>query len=223
MNHISKRLFDVSVSFIGMLVLAPLFLLAALAVKTSSPGPLFFLQIRIGRNGRFFKICKFRTMVMDSERHGTITTGTDSRITPVGRILRRLKLDEYPQLWNVLIGNMSFVGPRPDVPGYADKLDGHSRKILSLRPGITSPASIFFRNEEELLAKVADPQYVNDHVIWPKKVELNLEYLEKWSFWRDVGFIVITVAPAINGWLKLVPVSDSFEGDIVAKYGKKVE
>jgi lipopolysaccharide/colanic/teichoic acid biosynthesis glycosyltransferase len=137
-------------------------------------------------------------MFTDAERHGTITTSTDSRITPIGRWLRRYKLDEFPQLWNVLIGKMSFVGPRPDVPGYADRLEGAARTILELRPGITGPASLYFRNEEDLLATSKDPREYNDTVIWPRKVELNLAYAENWSFWKDIGYILITVIPALN-------------------------
>jgi lipopolysaccharide/colanic/teichoic acid biosynthesis glycosyltransferase len=143
-------------------------------------------------------------MQMDSEKYGSITTAADNRITPVGRFLRRFKLDELPQLWNVLIGNMSFVGPRPDVPGYADKLQGDARKILELRPGITGPATLYFRNEEDLLASASNPKEYSDTVIWPKKVELNLAYLEHWGFWKDLGYLLITIFPSLNRLLRLM-------------------
>ena len=138
-------------------------------------------------------------MYTDSEKEGFVTTKYDSRITPIGKFLRRFKLDELPQLWNVFIGKMSFVGPRPDVEGYADKLEGDAKLILELRPGITGPATIYFRNEEELLANVENPQEYNDTVIWPEKVKLNLEYLDNWSFWKDVGYILVTLFPILDG------------------------
>jgi lipopolysaccharide/colanic/teichoic acid biosynthesis glycosyltransferase len=141
-------------------------------------------------------------MVIGAEKGGTITSANDARITPAGALLRRLKLDELPQLWNVLVGKMSFVGPRPDVPGYADKLEGAARRILALRPGITGPASLYFRNEESLLAKVNDPKRHNDEVIWPKKIELNLDYADKWSFRKDLGYILVTIVPGLNKWRK---------------------
>ena len=140
-------------------------------------------------------------------KEGSVTTSADARITPIGRLFRNYKLDESPQLWNVLVGKMSFVGPRPDVPGYADKLEGEARQVLELRPGITGPATLYFRYEEDLLAQVSDPKQFNDTVIWPKKIRLNLEYLENWSFWKDVGYILITVVPSLNRTLKLVPES----------------
>jgi lipopolysaccharide/colanic/teichoic acid biosynthesis glycosyltransferase len=123
----------------------------------------------------------------------------------VGKFLRRFKLDELPQLWNVFMGKMSFVGPRPDVPGYADKLEEEARKILELRPGITGPATLYFRNEEELLAKAENPKEFNDRVIWPKKVQLNLCYYYHWSFWRDIGYIIVTVFPALDRFCNLIP------------------
>jgi lipopolysaccharide/colanic/teichoic acid biosynthesis glycosyltransferase len=204
MNSFSKRLFDIFFSALGLAVLCIPFLIIALCIKLTSPGPVIFRQQRIGRKGKIFFVVKFRTMFTDAERQGTITTSGDTRITPIGRWLRRYKLDEFPQLWNVLIGKMSFVGPRPDVPGYADRLEGAARKILELRPGITGPASLYFRNEEGLLAKADNPREYNDTVIWPKKAELNLAYAENWSFWRDIGYILITVVPWADTWLKLV-------------------
>jgi lipopolysaccharide/colanic/teichoic acid biosynthesis glycosyltransferase len=142
-------------------------------------------------------------MTTGADAQGSITTSGDVRITPIGRFLRRFKLDEYPQLWNVLIGNMSFVGPRPDVPGYADRLSGDARRILQLRPGITGPATLYFRNEEELLSSVADPKKYNDEVIWPKKVEMNLQYLDTWGFWKDIGYIFVTVLPFTKRFIKI--------------------
>ena len=136
-------------------------------------------------------------MYAGSEQKGTITSATDERITPIGRFLRNYKLDEFPQLWNVLIGRMSFVGPRPDVPGYADRLQGEARKILELRPGITGPASLYFRDEEDILAKAENPQEYNDTILWPKKTELNLQYCREWSFWKDIGYILVTIFPSI--------------------------
>jgi len=130
----------------------------AVLIKLDSPGPVIYSQWRVGKNGRLFKLYKFRTMVKDADRiGGTVTTDDDPRITRIGKILRKFKLDELPQLWNVLKGDMSFVGPRPDVPGYADKLEGDERIVLSVRPGITGPATLKYRNEEEILASVEDP------------------------------------------------------------------
>lgn len=188
-----------------MLILWPLGLLLAAIIKISSTGPAIYFQKRIGQYGKPFLCYKFRTMYTGSDRFGFVTTGTDKRVTPIGRILRRFKLDELPQLWNVMIGRMSFVGPRPDVPGYADQLLGEDRLILELRPGITGPASLYFRNEEEILAQVDNPVECNDKVIWPEKVKINSEYLKKWSFWKDVGFIVVTVLPVANNFFKLIP------------------
>ncbi len=203
MNPLSKRLFDVVFSLLGLAALCAPFLIVALIIKATSKGPVLFRQQRIGRNGAPFFVVKFRTMFTDAQRHGTITTSNDNRVTPVGRWLRKYKLDEYPQLWNVLIGKMSFVGPRPDVPGYADRLQGADRRVLELRPGITGPASLYFRNEEELLAAQADPTSYNDTVVWPKKVELNLAYLENWSFWRDIGYILVTMVPEFDAIFKI--------------------
>jgi lipopolysaccharide/colanic/teichoic acid biosynthesis glycosyltransferase len=200
-----KRLFDFLVAAIGGIVLLPLMLLIAVAVRLSSPGPVLYVQDRVGRNGKLFRCMKFRTMKVGADRHGSVTTGTDSRMTALGRFLRRIKLDELPQLWNVLLGRMSFVGPRPDVPGYADRLEGEERIILSVRPGITGPATLAFRNEEGLLAAQDDPVVYNDTVLYPAKVRLNMEYVRTRTFWRDIGYIFVTVIPPLDRWLKLVP------------------
>ena len=177
----------------GLLILWPLLVVVAVLVKVKMPGgPVFFVQKRVGKDGRFFNCCKFRTMVVD---HGgsSVSVAGESRITPLGAKLRRYKLDELPELWNVLKGDMSFVGPRPDVPGYADALTGDDREVLRLRPGITGPATLKYRNEEELLASVPDPQRYNDEVIFPDKVRLNRYYLHHWSFSTDLKMIFATV------------------------------
>jgi len=189
-----KRLFDFIISLVGVIVLSPVLILAALLIKITSGDPIFYKQDRVGRDGKIFKLLKFRTMVADADQIGTsVTTKNDPRITPVGKFLRRFKLDEIPQLINVLIGDMSFVGPRPDVPGFADKLKGADRIILNVRPGITGPATLKYRNEEELLAKQKDPDKYNAEVIYPDKVLLNREYVENYSFWKDMGYIFKTI------------------------------
>jgi len=199
-----KRLFDVIVAMCGLASLAFPFLVIAVLVKASSPGPVFFAQRRVGQGGRQFTCVKFRTMYLESERHGSVTTSADERVTPLGRILRRFKLDELPQLWNVVIGKMSFVGPRPDVPGYADKLRGPERRILELRPGITSPATIAFRHEEAILATVSDAKQFNNTVVYPLKVRLNLMYIDQYKFWKDIGYIIATILPSVSRRVGLV-------------------
>ena len=180
-------------ALIGLLILWPFLLVIALLIKIKMPGaPVLFKQKRVGRNGRLFTIYKFRTM--ETNHNGSsVSVAGESRITPLGKTLRRYKLDELPELWNVLIGQMSFVGPRPDVPGYADQLKGKDREILKLRPGITGPASLKYRNEEEILAKVPNPEQYNNEIIYPDKVRINLYYLEHYSFWKDIEMIVCTV------------------------------
>ena len=190
---ILKYLFDKSASFVGLLLLWPVLLVVAILIRIKMPGgPVLFTQQRIGRHGRVFCIYKFRTMTVD---HGgsSVSVRGESRITPLGVHLRRCKLDELPELWNVLKGDMSFVGPRPDVPGYADQLQGDDRRMLELRPGITGPATLKYRNEEELLASVDDPICYNDEVIFPDKVRLNLYYLDHYSFVKDLQMIFCTL------------------------------
>jgi lipopolysaccharide/colanic/teichoic acid biosynthesis glycosyltransferase len=201
---IFKRIFDFVVAFSGLLLLWPLIVIIALVVRLTSKGPALFVQKRIGKGGKQFNCYKFRTMVKNADKEGSITVATDLRITSVGKILRKYKLDELPQLWNVLIGKMSFVGPRPDVPGYADTLKGDDAAVLELRPGITGPATLYFRNEEELLTMVDNPREFNDTVIWPLKVAINKEYIREWNFFRDIGYIIVTVFPWVNTILKLV-------------------
>ena len=152
-----------------------------------------FRQVRVGENGKLFKIYKIRTMKVDIPKEDFITLKNDDRITPFGKVLRKFKLDELPQLFNVLIGEMSLVGPRPDVPGYADKLKGNDRVILLVRPGLTGPATIKFKDEEDMLSKQKNPKKFNDEVIWPEKVKLNKQYIKEWSLFNDIKCIVKTI------------------------------
>ena len=189
---IFKWLFDRIMAFMGLLFLWPVLLVVAVLIKIQMPGPVFFIQKRVGRNGTLFACHKFRSMTIG---HGgsSVSVAGESRITPLGAKLRKYKLDELPELWDVLIGNISFVGPRPDVPGYADKLKGDDRIILNLRPGITGPATLKYRNEEELLATVENPIKYNDEVIYPDKVRLNRYYAEHYSFIDDIKMIFCTI------------------------------
>lgn len=188
-----KYIFDRVASLVGLLLLWPVLLVVAVLIRVRMPGgPVLFSQQRVGRGGRLFTMRKFRSMTTG---HGgsSVSVAGEARITPLGAVLRRWKLDELPELWNVLTGDMSFVGPRPDVPGYADRLVGADREVLLLRPGITGPASLKYRDEEELLARQADPQRYSDTVLWPDKVRLNRYYLHHYSFVRDVQMIVCTM------------------------------
>lgn len=211
-----KIVFDKVVSLVGLIILSPLLLIVALLIKWKMPGPILFCQQRVGRYGRIFTVYKFRTMTVKAEASvasrnseaTSIASQEQSRITPLGEKLRRYKLDELPELWNVLKGDMSFVGPRPDVPGYADQLQGEDREVLLLRPGITGPASLKYRNEEDILEAVDEAlqkgrsglpigittvQEYNDNVIYPDKVRLNRYYLHHYSFIKDIKMIVCTV------------------------------
>ena len=188
-----KSLFDRGASFLGLILLSPVLLVVALLIRIKMPGgPIIFKQERVGRHGKLFTMYKFRSMTV-GHSGSSISVKGESRITLLGTKLRKYKLDELPELWNVLVGDMSFVGPRPDVPGYADKLEGGDRRMLLLKPGITGLASLKYRNEEELLAEQEDPQKYNDEVLFPDKVRINIEYLEHWSFWNDIKIIVYTV------------------------------
>lgn len=180
------------VAFLSLVSLSPLFILVAILLKIKTAGPVFYTQQRVGKDGALFCCHKFCTMRGEQEESSIAVLDRD-RITSFGQTLRRLHLDELPQLWDVFIGKMSFVGPRPDVPGYADKLEGEDREILQLRPGITGPASLKYRNEEELLLNVEDPQKYNDEIIYPDKVRINRYYLHHYSFWMDVKIILVTV------------------------------
>ena len=188
-----KWIFDRLVSFVGLLFLWPILIIVAIMIKIKMPGgPIIFKQKRVGQYGRLFTMYKFRSMTV-SHSGSSVSIAGESRITPLGAKLRKYKLDELPELWNVLIGDMSFVGPRPDVPGYADKLKGKDRDILKLKPGITGPASLKYRDEEELLANMDDPQKYNDEIIYPDKIRINLYYLEHYSFIKDIQLIICTV------------------------------
>lgn len=204
---IIKWIFDRTVSLLGLLILCPVLLLVAILVKLKMPGgPAFFVQYRVGKDGKLFKCHKFRTMTVNHEG-GTVSVAGDARITPFGAKLRHYKLDELPGLWDVLIGNMSFVGPRPDVPGYADKLEGDNRDVLKLRPGITGPATLKYRLEDEMISKyVVERQKegdvrsireiaeeYNDSVIYPDKVRLNCYYYRHYSFIIDIKMILCTI------------------------------
>jgi len=183
------------------LLLAPLLLLATVAVKLSSPGPILFRQERVGRGGRRFLLLKFRSMRIGAESQGALVTGSgDARVTPVGRWLRRTKLDELPQLWNVVRGDMSLVGPRPEVPRYVAHYTAGQRRVLEVRPGITDPATLAFRNEEQLLGSVPVDQresfYINE--ILPRKLEINLEYLAKDGVAQDLAVLLRTVAALLG-------------------------
>ena len=196
-----KWLFDKLASLFGLLFLSPVLLVVAILIKVKMPGPVLFCQKRVGQYGKLFTVYKFRSMTVKAEASvasrdsdaTSIASTEQNRITPLGEKLRRYKLDELPELWNVLKGDMSFVGPRPDVPGYADQLQGEERGILKLKPGITGPASLKYRNEEELLASVDNPAQYNDEVIFPDKVNLNLYYLKHYSFIKDIQMIICTV------------------------------
>lgn len=204
---ILKWLFDRIVALFGLLFLGPVLVVVAILVKIKTPvGPVFFLQKRVGKDGMLFTCHKFRTMTVN-HNGSTVSVAGDSRITPFGATLRHYKLDELPGLWDVLIGNMSFVGPRPDVPGYADKLEGDDRDVLKLRPGITGPATLKYRLEDEMISEyVAKKQAegdtrsmqeiateYNDKVIYPDKVRLNCYYYRHYSFWKDIEIIFATV------------------------------
>ncbi len=214
---IIKWIFDRVVALIGLLFLWPVLLVVAILIKVKMPGPVFFVQKRVGKDGKLFDCHKFRSMTV-KHSGSTVSVAGDSRITPFGATLRHYKLDELPGLWDVLIGNMSFVGPRPDVPGYADKLQGDDRDVLKLRPGITGPATLKYRLEDEYLANarkmvcslpfndygitkeqvdgMTDQElaiWYNDHVIYPDKVRLNCYYYRHYSFIKDIQMILCTV------------------------------
>ena len=189
----TKRLFDIIFSFLGLILLLPLFIIVSILIKIDSSGPIFFLQERVGLYGNSFKIIKFRSMKENHNDSLTVTLKNDKRITRIGRKLRKYKIDEIPELMNVLIGDMSFVGPRPDVPGYTDLLKGNDRNILKLRPGITSLASIKYSNEEQLLLEQEDPIAYNNDVIFPDKVKMNLNYYENNNIWIDIKIIFATL------------------------------
>ncbi len=188
-----KRVFDFLVSLVGLFLLIPLLVSLSLLIKFTSKGTIFFIQERVGENGVFFKMIKFRSMQMIQDTDSIISVKGDMRVTKVGSFLRRYKLDELPELWNVLVGDMSLVGPRPDVPGYADLLIGEDRNILKLKPGITGPASLKYANEEEILARQENPKDYNDEIIYPDKVRINLDYYYQSNLWIDIKIIFATI------------------------------
>lgn len=193
MSKLFKYLFDRLAALMGLLFIWPILVIVAILIAVKMPGaPVIFRQQRVGRNGRLFTMYKFRSMI---PKHGgsSVSVAGEARITPLGAVLRRYKLDELPELWNVLIGDMSFVGPRPDVPGYADCLQEEDKIILSLRPGITGPASLKYRNEEEILATIENPQEYNDTVLFPDKVRINKYYAQHYSFVKDIEIIYCTI------------------------------
>lgn len=187
-----KRVFDIFASALGLILIVPFLFIIAVSIKLKMPGPVFFKQMRTGRFGKPFTIYKFRTMVED-HHGGTVSVKGENRITPFGAFLRKYKLDELPELWNVLIGDMSLVGPRPDMAYYTERLSGDELLILTLRPGITGPATLAYAEEEALLSQVNDPQRYNDEIIWPDKVRINLNYYYKRSFILDMVIILKTL------------------------------
>ena len=195
-----KRSFDIFASGLGLLFMLPIFLVVAIIIKCTSKGPVFFRQVRVGKNGKPFRIFKFRTMVVDAEAKGMqITIGADSRITKIGKILRKTKLDEFPQLINVFIGDMSLVGPRPEVPHYVDMYSDYEKNVLLIRPGITELSSIIYCNENDVLASAKNPEWTYINEIMPTKLEINLEYITKMNLFYDIGLIFKTFL-AILKW-----------------------
>ena len=189
---VSKNVFDKFFSILGIVLLWPVFVLIVLIIKLSSSGPAIFKQKRVGQKNKMFTIYKFRTMIVNDSTN-TVSVKGDDRITRIGKFLRKYKLDELPELWNILKGDMSFVGPRPDVPGYMDMLEGEDRIILKLKPGLTGPASLKYIDEEEILSNVDNPIEYNDKVIFPDKVRINKLYLENWAILLDLKIIMHTL------------------------------
>lgn len=194
-----KRAMDIVISGGALVVIWPVLLLIALAIKIDDPGPVFYRQVRVGKDGREFRIYKFRTMIVDADKKGLqITVGRDNRITRMGRLLRKTKLDELAQLINVLVGDMSFVGPRPEVPRYVNMYTPYQRQVLLVRPGITDYASIAYRNENDMLEKAEDPERMYIDVIMPDKIELNMKYLREISPLADIRLILSTIVAVIR-------------------------
>jgi lipopolysaccharide/colanic/teichoic acid biosynthesis glycosyltransferase len=193
-RQFGKRVFDLVFASIGLLVCAPLLAICALLVRLSSSGPILFRQIRVGKDGRTFIILKFRTMVNGAHRKGPgITTRTDARVTGTGKLLRRLKFDELPQLWNVVKGDMSLVGPRPEIPKYVELMSPEQRQVFGARPGITDLASLVYRNEEQILASAEDPMAFYEKNVLPRKIRLSLEGMRRSSFEYDMKLILMTI------------------------------
>ena len=189
-----KRLFDIVASGVGLIVLSPLFLILAIWIKLDSPGPVFYRQVRVGRHNKDFRIFKFRSMRVGADKGSLVTIGGhDPRITRSGYFIRKFKFDELPQLINVFVGDMSLVGPRPEVRHYVDYWTLEQMRVLDVRPGITDPASIKFRNENELMEKAEDPEKYYIEVIMQEKIKLYLEYVQNHTFWGDIGLILKTL------------------------------
>ena len=198
LNKIIKRIFDIVCSGLGLIILSPFLLFVAIRIKMGSDGPVFFKQIRVGEKGREFKILKFRTMVVDAEKLGRqITVGNDSRITKIGAFLRKYKIDELPQLINVFKGDMSLVGPRPEVPRYVNMYTEEQRRVLDVKPGITDLASIRYRDENELLGQAENPDEFYINTIMPDKLALNVEYINKSNIFLDIYIILKTILKCI--------------------------
>ena len=189
----AKRLFDLTLALIGVLATLPVMVPAVIAATIDTRRFGLFVQPRVGRNGKVFPLLKVRTMRPDRDRTTSVTTADDPRITRLGALLRRFRIDELPQLVNVAAGHMSLVGPRPDVPGFADLLEGDDRLVLSVRPGITGPATLKYRHEAEILASVDDPESYNREVIFPDKVAINRRYVEEYSFGKDLEYLAQTL------------------------------
>lgn len=193
-RFLAKDLFDAIFGLVGFLILLPALAVIAAAIRLTSPGPALFRQERVGKDGRLFHILKFRTMVARAEEQGLkITVGKDPRVTPLGEFLRRFKLDELPQILNILKGEMSFVGPRPEVPQYVELYTPEQRRVLSIKPGVTDLASIRFRNESELLGQSADPEKTYTEEIMPQKLAINLDYVDQASLSYDLRLIWMTL------------------------------
>ncbi len=213
------RLFDFIIALIGMLILSPIFIITMVLTKISSPGPVMYSQKRVGRNGLLFRLFKFRSMVINADRIGTsVTVDNDPRITKIGRILRKTKLDELPQLWNVLKGDMGLVGPRPDVPEIVNNYNDKMKRVLEVRPGITSNAALYLRNEEDLLSLAKDPDKAYEEIFVPAKVKLAMEHVNRKSFFFDFGIFIKTLWALTGGRMRSVK-----EHPIVSEIKKKIE
>lgn len=198
-SKISKRIFDILFSSIGLILISPILLVISIIIKITSEGPILFKQVRVGKDNKDFKILKFRTMIVDADKKGLkITVKDDPRITKIGKLLRKTKLDELPQLFNVLLGDMSFVGPRPEVRKYVDLYTEEQKQVLSVRPGITDLASIKYRNENELLDQSSNPEetYINE--IMPSKLKINLDYVKNINLVNDIKLILLTIKTVIK-------------------------
>ncbi len=212
------RLLDFVISLIGFLTISPLFIITTFLVKISSPGPVIFSQERVGRNGRIFHLYKFRSMVVNAEEMGTsVTASKDPRITGIGKILRRTKMDELPQLWNVLKGDMGLVGPRPDVPEIVNNYNDKMKRVLEVRPGITSNAALYLRNEEDLLSLAKDPDKAYEEIFVPAKVKLAMEHVNRKSFFFDFGIFIKTLWALTGGRMRSIkehPIVSEIKQDI---------